>query len=323
MKPMSFASIARSVIEIEAQAVSLLAQSINESFEQACQLLLNCQGHIIVTGIGKSGHIAHKIASTFSSTGSPAFFVHTAEANHGDMGMLTKRDVILAISNSGQGAELLHLLPAIKRLQIPLIALTGNPESPLAKHADVILNIQVTKEACPLDLAPTASTTATLVLGDALAIALLEARGFTKQDFAHRHPGGQLGKRLLLRLEDIMLTGEAIPTVQRSTTLRDALLQMTKKKLGFTAIIDPDHHLLGIFTDGDLRRALDNNLNWQSITMAHVMNSPCKTIQSSALAVDALQHMNQHKITSLMIVDENKRLVGVIDMHTLLQYGLS
>lgn len=319
----NFCHLALAVIETEANAILELSKRINEDFSKACQLLFDCKGRIIVTGIGKSGHIANKIASTFASTGSPAFYVHPGEACHGDMGMLTKQDVVLAVSNSGTTPELITLLPAIKRLGIPLLSLVGKVNSPLAQASDIAIDVSVSKEACPLGLAPTASTTAALVMGDALAIALLEVRGFTPEDFARSHPGGQLGRKLLLHVEDLMITGAHVPRVRPQTLLRDALLEMTAKKLGFTAITDENQKLLGIFTDGDLRRALDHHMHINEVTIGHLMTTSCKTIHANRLAAEALKIMNDHKITALMIVDENHCLIGVIHMHTLLQHGLT
>jgi arabinose-5-phosphate isomerase len=272
--------------------------------------------------MGKSGHIAGKIAATFASTGTPAFFVHPGEASHGDMGMITAQDVVVALSNSGETAELLVLVPLIRRLGIPMIALTGNPGSSLARAADVHLDVSVEQEACPLNLAPTASTTVALVMGDALAIALLEARGFSADDFARSHPGGTLGRRLLLRIVDIMRTGAEIPTVPRQALLKEALLEMSRKGLGMTAVLNAEGQVAGIFTDGDLRRALDKGVNVHTAKIESVMTAKCATIDPDALAVDAVNLMQQRKINALLVVDAEGRLMGVLNMHDLLRAGV-
>lgn len=308
-------------IETEAQAVLALSQRINDNFARACEHLLACQGRIIVTGMGKSGHIGKKIAATLASTGSPAFFLHPSEASHGDMGMVTAKDVVIALSNSGSTPEIVTILPLIKRLGVPLITLTGNPQSLMAKEATVNIDVSVSNEACPLDLAPTSSTTAALVMGDALAIALLQARGFTADDFALSHPGGRLGRKLLLRVEDVMHTGDAIPKVTASTLLSDALVEVTQKKLGMTCIADNEDHLLGVFTDGDLRRTLDAKLNLHTCCISEVMSSQCKTTKPSTLAAEALQIMETFKITSLVVTDQ-EQIVGVVHMHDLLRAGV-
>jgi arabinose-5-phosphate isomerase len=307
------------VIETEAQALIALTNRIDDNFVNACQYLLQCQGRIIVMGMGKSGHIGGKIAATLASTGSPAFFVHPGEASHGDLGMITEQDVILALSNSGETEEILILLPLIKRLAIPLISLTGNPHSTLAQTATVNIDVSVTKEACPLGLAPTSSTTATLAMGDALAIALLEAKGFSAKDFARSHPGGRLGRRLLLLTRDIMHTGEAMPTIPPTATVRDALIEMTRKGLGMTAIIDEQLHIQGIFTDGDLRRALDKPINIHSTIITTVMTVLGKTVTADCLAVEALDMMQKNKITALLVTDFQQKLIGVIHLHDLLR----
>ena len=312
---------ALSVIEIEKNAVSELTQRIDPAFVSACQLCLACQGRIIVSGMGKSGHIARKIAATLASTGTPAFFVHPAEASHGDMGMITKRDVMLMISYSGNTDELVTLLPLVKRLGIPLIAMTGNPGSTLAKAAKSHLSVSVKQEACPLGLAPTASTTVTLVMGDALAVALLKARGFTEDDFALSHPGGALGRRLLLRVQDIMTTGSDIPSVKSGTLLTDALVEMTQKKLGMTVILNQSENVIGIFTDGDIRRTLVDTTNIQKVAIDDVMGKHFKQIAPTLLAAEALKLMQDHKITSLIVMEDNK-LVGILHMHQLLQAGV-
>jgi arabinose-5-phosphate isomerase len=320
--PHKFIELALAVIEIEAAAVAGLSSRIDEKFVQACELLLACQGRIVVTGMGKSGHIGSKIAATLASTGSPAFFVHPGEASHGDMGMITPNDVVVAISYSGNTHEILTLLPIIKRLGVPLVSITGNPSGSIAAAATVNLNIQVAKEACPLGLAPTASTTATLAMGDALAVALLDARGFTVDDFAFSHPGGILGKRLLLKVDDLMQKGDAIPRVPPETSLALALLEMTEKKVGMTTVVSPDDHLLGIFTDGDLRRALTQQADLQQVRIETLMTRGSKTIAEGSLAVEALNIMERHKIMALVVVNANAQVVGVIHMHHILQAGV-
>jgi arabinose-5-phosphate isomerase len=310
------------VIETEAQAVAHLAERINDNFVQACQLMLKCEGRIVVIGMGKSGHIGSKIAATLASTGSPAFFVHPGEASHGDLGMITAKDVVLALSNSGETEEILLILPLIKRLKVPLITLTGNPQSTLAKAAWINIDVSVEKEACPLGLAPTASTTATLVMGDALAIAMLEVRGFSAADFARSHPSGRLGRRLLLLTSDIMHTGREIPTVPLTATLPQALLEMTQKSLGMTAVIDEQNHVVGIFTDGDLRRTLDKQTDIHHILIAEVMTTHCKTVAPTCLAVDVLTMMQTFKINALLVVNEQKVLIGALNMHDLLRAGV-
>ncbi len=317
-----FCHLGLAVIETESQAVSALAQRIGHSFSIACEHLLACQGRIVVTGMGKSGHIGGKIAATLASTGSPAFFVHPGEANHGDMGMITPKDVVLALSNSGETNEILSILPLIKRLDIPLIAMTGNPQSTLARAATVNLDISVEQEACPLGLAPTSSTTVALVMGDALAIALLEVRGFTAEDFAMTHPGGTLGRRLLLHINELMHTGTELPTVKQETNLTQALMEMTQKGFGMTAIVDDQNHLIGIYTDGDLRRTLDAGLDIRTTPISEVMTRNCKTIKANILAAEALNIMESYKITSLLIVDEQNTLIGLIHMHDLLRAGV-
>lgn len=310
------------VIRTELQAISALMQRVDDNFAQACQFLLNCEGRIVVIGMGKSGHIGSKIAATLASTGSPAFFVHPGEASHGDMGMITGKDVVLALSNSGETDEILIILPLIKRLGIPLISLTGNTNSTLAQAATINLDVSVEKEACPLGLAPTSSTTAALVMGDALAIALLEVRGFDANDFARSHPGGRLGRRLLLRVSDVMHTGDAIPKVTVGTVLSEALMEITLKKLGMTAVVDQKQHIVGIFTDGDLRRALDKQINLHQTMIEEVMTTACKTIKNNCLAVEALEKMQHHKITALLVIDENSALIGALHLHDLLRAGV-
>ncbi len=310
------------VIDIEAKAVAALATRIDANFVQACQFMLACEGRIVVLGMGKSGHIGGKIAATLASTGSPAFFVHPGEASHGDLGMITEKDVVLALSNSGETDEILTILPLIKRLGVPLITLTGNPSSTLARAANVHVNVSVAQEACPLGLAPTSSTTATLAMGDALAVAMLEARGFTAEDFARSHPGGRLGRRLLLLIKDIMHTGSAIPKVQENALLKEALVEMSRKGLGMTAVIDAQQRLLGVFTDGDLRRHLDQEVNVHTTQITHLMTRHCKTVHPDKLAAEALQIMETHKISALLVVDDQGALVGALNMHDLLRAGV-
>ena len=312
----------RSVIEIESAAVSALAGRVDENFAAACRHMLDCHGRIVVTGMGKSGHIGNKIAATLASTGSPAFFVHPGEASHGDLGMITAADVVLALSNSGETSEIVTILPLIKRMGAPLISMTGRPDSTLAREAEVNLDVSVAKEACPLDLAPTASTTAALVMGDALAIALLEARGFTAEDFALSHPGGSLGRRLLLHVRDVMHKGERIPAVAQAAPLRDALMEMSAKGLGMTAVVDDAGHAVGVFTDGDLRRWLDRGLDVRQASVAEAMTPGGKRIAPERLAVEALNMMEGKKINALLVVDAEGRLCGALNMHDLLRAGV-
>lgn len=313
---------AQRTIALEAASIEALAARIDDSFTTACELMLNCQGRVVVTGMGKSGHIGNKIAATLASTGTPAFFVHPGEASHGDMGMITSKDVVLALSNSGATAEILTILPLIKRMNAPLISMTGTPSSVLAQNAAAHLDVSVAEEACPHGLAPTSSTTAALAMGDALAIAMLEARGFSAEDFAISHPGGALGRRLLLKVEDIMHSGEQVPSVIASTPLREALLVITEKKLGMTAIVDDNNQLLGIFTDGDLRRALDNGTDIHQAIVNDVMTSHCKTIRPNVLAAEALAIMEEDKISALVVTDNNNHPVGALNMHDLLRAGV-
>lgn len=313
---------AQRTIRLEIEAVEQLNARIDASFVKACDLILACKGRVVVVGMGKSGHIGRKIAATLASTGTAAFFVHPAEASHGDMGMITQDDVVLALSNSGTTSEIVTLLPLIKRLGITLISMTGNPNSVLAKAAAVNLDASVAIEACPLNLAPTSSTTASLVLGDALAIALLEARGFTAEDFAFSHPGGALGRRLLLKVEHVMHTGDRLPKVQRGTSLRDALLEMTQKGLGMTVIVEADGRLAGIFTDGDLRRALDKGVDVRETRIDEVMTVHGKTANAEMLAAEALKIMEDHKISSLVVIDEQELPIGALNMHDLLRAGV-
>ena len=309
----------RAVIDTEAQAITALMSRINANFADACTHILNCRGRVVVLGMGKSGHIGGKIAATLASTGTPAFFVHPGEASHGDLGMITSQDVVIALSNSGETDEIVTLLPVIKRLQVPLIAFSGNPKSTLARTADVNIDVSVAKEACPLGLAPTSSTTAALVMGDALAVALLEAKGFSPKDFALSHPGGTLGRRLLLHVDDIMHRGGEIPQVTADALLRKALLEMTQKGLGMTAIVDAENKLMGIYTDGDLRRSLDHGVDVHTTRIGSVMTRNCKTAKANILAAEALSLMEAHKINALIITDDNNTVIGVLNMHDLLR----
>jgi arabinose-5-phosphate isomerase len=322
MNPDKLKALALAVIDTESEALQALRPRIDDTFVDACRLMLGCRGRVVVSGMGKSGHIGHKIAATLASTGTPAFFVHPGEASHGDLGMITAADVALVLSNSGETDELLTVVPLIKRLGVPLIALTGKPGSSLATVADVNLDVSVPKEACPLGLAPTASTTATLAMGDALAVALLESRGFTEEDFARAHPGGALGRKLLLHVADIMHTGDGMPMVSPETPFREALLEMSQKRMGMTAIVDAERKVLGIFTDGDLRRALDRNVDLNGTRIDQVMTAGCRTAGADMLAAAALQMMDAHKINALLIVDEQHRLVGALSMHDLLRAGV-
>ena len=306
-------------IEIEQEAIADLASRIDENFERACDLVLACTGRVVIIGIGKSGHIAKKIAATLASTGTPALFVHAAEASHGDIGMITDADCVLALSNSGNTDEITSLLPVLKRKGIPLIAMTGDMNSPLAKAADIVLDASATEEACPLGLAPTSSTTVALVLGDALAMALLEARGFTREDFAVSHPGGNLGRRLLVKVQDLMHKDAAIPKVQKGTTLVDALVEMGSKGFGLTTVLNGDGTITGVFTDGDLRRALDGGKNIQSTLIEEVMSSDYKYIASSALAAEAAHLMQEANVYVLIVKDAANQLQGILKMHDLLQ----
>ncbi len=322
MNPDRLKALGLAVIDTESEALQALRPRIDDAFVDACRLMLGCRGRVVVSGMGKSGHIGHKIAATLASTGTPAFFVHPGEASHGDLGMITAADVALVLSNSGETEELLTVVPLIKRLGVPLIALTGDPASSLATAADVNLDVSVPKEACPLGLAPTASTTATLAMGDALAVALLETRGFTQEDFARAHPGGTLGRKLLLHVADIMHTGDDMPMVAPDTLFRDALLEMSRTRLGMTAIVDTEQTVLGIFTDGDLRRALDRNVDLHGTRIEEVMTADCRTASPHMLAAAALQLMDSHKINALLIVDEQQRLIGALNMHDLLRAGV-
>lgn len=322
MDKIKLKQLATAVIDTEIRSIALLKQRIDDDFVRACMLMLECKGRIIVLGMGKSGHIGNKIAATLASTGSPAFFVHPGEASHGDLGMITVDDVVLAISNSGETDEIVTILPVIKRLHVPLIAMTGKQTSTIAELADVQINIGIEEEACPLGLAPTSSTTATLVMGDALAVALLEARGFTADDFARSHPGGRLGRRLLLHVADVMRVGNAIPITKDDASFHDALLEMTKKGLGMTVIVDNDNAVVGLITDGDLRRLLDGGADIRSANVKEVMTFKCKLISANILAAEALQIMEEYKINSFPVVDEDNRLVGAFNLHDLLKAGV-
>jgi arabinose-5-phosphate isomerase len=326
LAPITDASLlesARKALTIEAKAVEALLPKLDGSFAAACHICLACAGRVVVTGMGKSGHIAGKIAATLASTGTPAFFLHPAEAGHGDLGMITRTDVVLAISNSGETPEILVLLPHLKRLGVPVVVMTGRPVSALGKAATVMLDVSVPQEACPLNLAPTASTTATLAMGDALAVAMLEARGFTEKDFAHSHPGGSLGRRLLLHVEDLMHKGEDIPRVHADTPLRDGLIEMSRKKLGMTVVVDDDDRILGVFTDGDLRRALDNRtLDVRTTLMSAVMTANPKRIGPRELAAEAVHLMETYSITALPVADDTGKLLGALNVHDLFRAGV-
>ncbi len=313
--------LGKQVVDIEAKSIATLREQIGHSYAKACQSILACTGRVVLIGMGKSGHIARKIAATLASTGTSSYFVHPAEASHGDLGMLAKDDIIIAISNSGETDEILTLLPTIKLLNIPVIAMTRNPKSTLAQYATHTLTINIEKEACPLGLAPTSSTTAALVMGDALAVTLLAARGFKAKDFARYHPAGTLGRRLLLRVGELMHTKNNLPCVNAQCTLSEAILEMTQKSLGMTTIVDNHNKLLGIFTDGDLRRSLDQNMNLHQTPITQMMTKNCITISKNTLAAEALQIMEQHKITSLVITEDQKPL-GIIHMHDLLRAGI-
>ncbi|HED32615.1 MAG TPA: KpsF/GutQ family sugar-phosphate isomerase [Gammaproteobacteria bacterium] len=322
LNPQQIKKLGLAVIETELEAINALKSRIDEHFVAACELMLNCEGRVVVTGMGKSGHIGNKMAATLASTGTPAFFVHPGEASHGDLGMITAKDVVISLSNSGETGEILTIVPILKRLSVPMISITGNPDSSLAREADINLHAGVEKEACPLGLAPTSSTTVALVLGDALAVALLDARGFTEEDFALSHPGGSLGRRLLLHVKDIMHTGAAIPQIQDNASLRDALIEMTQKSLGMTAIVDKQGKVLGIYTDGDLRRSLDQSIDIHNAGIKEVMTRNCKTIQQHLLAAEALTLMQQSKISAMLVVDDSNRLIGALNMHDFLTAGV-
>ncbi len=315
-------ALGQAVIEVEAAAVAALVARIDEYFAEACRHMLACEGRIVVIGMGKSGHIGGKIAATLASTGTPAFFVHPGEASHGDLGMITNKDVVLALSNSGETDEIITIVPLIKRLGIPLVSMTGNASSTLAKSSTVHIDVGVEKEACPLGLAPTSSTTAVLVMGDALAVSMLEVRGFTAEDFAFSHPGGRLGRRLLLHIQDIMHTDDRIPKVTEEVLLGDALVEMTKKSLGMTVIVDNKGRVCGVFTDGDLRRVIDHELDVHNTPITDVMTRQCKMVNADLLAAEALQLMEQSAISALPVVDSEERLIGAFNMHDLLKAGV-
>jgi len=323
MTKRTYIELGLAVLQTEAAAISALVERLDDSFARACDLILNCKGRVVVTGMGKSGHIGNKIAATLASTGTPSFFMHSGEASHGDLGMITAEDLVIALSNSGETSEITLLLPLLKRLGIPLLALTGKPGSTLARSADINLDISVSHEACPLGLAPTSSTTATLAMGDALAVAVLEARGFTEQDFALSHPGGNLGRRLLLRVSDIMHTGNTIPLVNTDTTLKDTLLEMTAKGLGMAGVLDAaSGRLAGIYTDGDLRRTFECMPKIDSAMVQDFMTANCVTIDAERLAAEALKIMHDKKINALMVVDDELRVQGALNMHDLLRAGV-
>lgn len=315
-------NLARETLDIESRAVQRVSSRLNDDFAAACRLCMATPGRVVVTGMGKSGHISSKIAATLASTGTPAFFMHPGEASHGDLGMITAQDLLLAISYSGETAEVVTILPLVKRMGAKLITMTGNPASTLAKAADIHLDVSVTEEACPLNLAPTASTTATLAMGDALAVALLKSRGFTAEDFARSHPSGSLGKRLLLRVSDVMRTDDQVPAVTADVSLRDGLMEMTEKGLGMTAIIDSNRNVVGIFTDGDLRRALDEGADVHKTKMSDVMHKGCLTTTAEILAAEAVHVLEENKITSLLVADDNNHLVGALNIHDLFRAGI-
>ncbi|EHL31473.1 KpsF/GutQ family sugar-phosphate isomerase [Legionella drancourtii] len=319
---MNFCTLGLAVIETEAQAVFELTQRIDSRFEKACELLLACQGRIVVTGMGKSGHIANKIAATLSSTGSPSFFMHPGEASHGDLGMITRQDTVIAISNSGNTTELVTLLPLLKRLEVPLITLTGNTESILARAADINLDVSIKQEACPLGLAPTTSTTVSLVMGDALAIALLQARGFSEEDFALSHPGGALGKRLLLRVDELCHQGNDLPLISENATVSEALIEVTNKKLGMTCVVDQKGYLVGVYTDGDIRRTLTRQCDINTTQLKEVMTRSARTIHKGMLAAEAVAIMQKHSITSLIVADDKNHPIAVLHLHDLLKAGV-
>lgn len=322
LHPDQIRALGASVLRIERDAIEQLIDRIDDRFVRACEICMGCSARIVVVGMGKSGHIGNKIAATLASTGTPAFFVHPGEASHGDLGMITRDDVVLALSNSGETAEITAILPLIKRQGVPLIAMTGKPDSTLARMADVHLNVGVDKEACPLNLAPTASTTAALAMGDALAVALLEARGFTEADFAMSHPGGSLGRRLLLKIDELLHTGDRIPRVPESVTVAQALVEMTQKGLGMTVVDDSEGRMLGIYTDGDLRRTLDKGLDVHTTPITSVMARDPKAIAPGTLAAEAVKIMQDFSITTLVVSDEEHRVSGLLHMHELLRAGV-
>lgn len=320
--PNTILALARETLEIEMAALKEISARLDQNFVRAVEVMLQCRGRIVVSGMGKSGHIGRKIAATLASTGSPAFFMHPGEAAHGDLGMITVDDVWLAMSNSGESDELMALVPSIKRRGVPFIAMTGNPESSLGLEADIHLNSGVAREACPLNLAPTASTTAQLALGDALAVALLDVRGFSKDDFALTHPGGSLGRKLLVHVRDLMHSGEELPVVAAQTLLREALLEITDKRLGMTAVVDADGILRGVFTDGDLRRVLDRGVDIRATQVGEVMSANPRRIHPDKLAAEAVHVMQTHQIFGLLVTDDDGRLVGALNMHDLLRAGV-
>jgi arabinose-5-phosphate isomerase len=322
MESTALKSLARAVVSTEAAAVASLESRIDDTFVSACETILACRGRVVVLGMGKSGHIAGKIAATLASTGTPAFFVHPAEASHGDLGMITGDDVVLVLSNSGETDEVKQILPLLKRLGVDIIAMTGKPASTLARHANVNINVEVSTEACPLGLAPTSSTTAALVMGDALAVSLLETRGFTAEDFARSHPAGRLGRRLLLHIRDVMHSGDEMPVVSEAASLSQAIMEMTRKRLGMVAITAGDMKVLGVYTDGDLRRTMEQALDPHSTPVSEVMTHNGRSILATALAVEAVELLQKHKIQGLLVVDEQSRLQGVLNFHDLLQAGV-
>jgi arabinose-5-phosphate isomerase len=322
MNPNAIQSLARAVIETEAEAVSGLLERVDDHFLAACRFMLECSGRIVVLGVGKSGHVGSKIAATLASTGTPAFFVHPAEASHGDLGMIKPEDVVLALSHSGESQEVNFILPGLKRLGVKIVAMTGNPGSTLARHADAHVDVSVKKEACPLGLAPTSSTTAALVMGDALAVSLLDSRGFTREDFARSHPGGQLGRRLLLSIQDVMHTGEDVPSVSEEASISEAIVEMTAKRLGMTAILGAEGKVTGVYTDGDLRRTLDLGLDPHSTPVSKVMTVGGKSISPQALAAEAAHLMEKHSIQGLLVIDEGGELVGALNFQDLLRAGV-
>ncbi|AVF44835.1 KpsF/GutQ family sugar-phosphate isomerase [Acinetobacter nosocomialis] len=322
--PTDFQSSALATLRIEQQAIDVLATQIDDRFNRACEVLLQCKGRVVITGMGKSGHIGRKMAATFASTGTPSFFMHPGEAGHGDLGMLVRGDVLIAISNSGKSDEIMMLMPLIKHLGVPMITISRYDKGPMPQNADIALTLGESDEACPLGLAPTSSTTATLVLGDALAVALLEARGFTADDFARSHPAGALGKRLLLHVKHLMHTGDELPKVSPETPMNQVLYEISNKRLGLTTIVDEQDHLLGIFTDGDLRRLIDKQQGFDvNLPVSEVMTKKPSTISQEARAVEALQQLNQKKISQFVVVDDQNKVIGVISMHDLIQAGVN
>ncbi|HCD3131646.1 TPA: KpsF/GutQ family sugar-phosphate isomerase [Acinetobacter baumannii] len=322
--PTDFQSSALATLRIEQQAIDVLATQIDDRFNRACEILLQCKGRVVITGMGKSGHIGRKMAATFASTGTPSFFMHPGEAGHGDLGMLVRGDLLIAISNSGKSDEIMMLMPLIKHLGVPLITISRDDKGPMPQNADIALTLGESDEACPLGLAPTSSTTATLVLGDALAVALLEARGFTADDFARSHPAGALGKRLLLHVKHLMHTGDELPKVSPETPMNQVLYEISNKRLGLTTIVDEQDHLLGIFTDGDLRRLIDKQQGFDvNLPVSEVMTKKPSTISQEARAVEALQQLNQKKISQFVVVDDQNKVIGVISMHDLIQAGVN